>query len=359
MVISGVCLTILWFSGCDVVPAAASPVRSGSLRIITWNVQALFDGDERGGEYEEYRTAAGWTGEKYTARLTILSRALEQLAEGPPDIVALQEIENSRILEDLGVRMSKAGYRWTCFGANPEGSLGIGILSRFPFTRTRVHGLTRIKETTPRPVMEIWLQPEDTPLVLFVCHWKSKLGGADSTEPLRQASARIIQRRIREIEAEYPRMPIIIMGDLNENHDEFYRDGSVVKALLPDDTGAAELAGLPRADFAGPDFLILSGEKPPEAECFDADLPAFYSPWGRELQKGSYHYKHEWETIDHFLLTGALFDQTGWDFDTCLLVDRNPFIKNQGIPDAYNPRTGQGVSDHLPLMLFLTNQGSQ
>jgi endonuclease/exonuclease/phosphatase family metal-dependent hydrolase len=320
-------------------------------------VQALFDGDEGGGEYDDYRSASGWTGEKYTARLTMLSQAIDQLAEGPPDILALQEIENPRILEDLaGGNLSKRGYQWAFFGGAPEESLGIGVLSRFPFVQTKVHALTRIKETTPRPVLEIWLQPEDTPLVLFVCHWKSKVGGADTTEPLRRASAQILLRRIREA---VPQAPIIIMGDLNENHDEFYRDGSILRALLPDDPGAAELAGLSETAFAGPDFLILSGEKPPVAEFFDPEIPAFYSPWGRELQKGSYHYKNAWETIDHFLLSSALFDQAGWDFDKCLLMDRKPFINNQGIPDVYIPRTGQGLSDHLPLMLILTNHGGE
>jgi endonuclease/exonuclease/phosphatase family metal-dependent hydrolase len=356
--VGGILLIILGFSGCDMVPAAGSLPRAGSLRIVTWNVQALFDGDETGGEYEEYRSASGWTGEKYAARLTMISQAIEQLAEGPPDILALQEIEGPRILEDLaGGTLSKRGYQWTFFGGTPDGPLGIGVLSRFPFIQTKVHGLTRINETTPRPVLEVWIQPEDTPLVLFVCHWKSKLGGNDATEALRRASAQILLRRIREAGDTHPQAPIIIMGDLNENHDEFYRDGSILRALLPDDSGAAELAGLAQTAFTGPDFLVLSGEKPPMAACFDPEIPAFYSPWGRELQKGSYHYKNEWETIDHFLLGGALFDQTGWDFETCLLMDRKPFINDRGIPDAYIPRTGQGLSDHLPLMLVLTNQG--
>jgi endonuclease/exonuclease/phosphatase family metal-dependent hydrolase len=357
-IITGILLITLEFGGCDIVPAAGSSLRSGLLRIVTWNVQTLFDGDEGGGEYEEYRTAAGWTGEKYTARLIMISQAIDQLAEDSPDILILQEIENPRILEDLaGGRLSKQGYQWTFFGGNPDGSLGIGVLSRFPLIQTRLHAVTHINETAPRPVLEIWLQPEDVPLVLFACHWKSKLGGNDATEPLRRASARILLRRVREIGDADPRMPIIIMGDLNENHDEFYRNGSIISALLPDDPGAAELAGLTQTDFTGPDFLVLSGEKPPEPEFFDPKIPAFYSPWGRELQKGSYYYKNEWETIDHFLLTGALFDRAGWDFETSLLMDGKPFVNDRGIPDAYNPRTGQGLSDHLPLMLVLTNHG--
>jgi endonuclease/exonuclease/phosphatase family metal-dependent hydrolase len=212
------------------------------------------------------------------------------------------------------------------------------------------------QDAVPRPVLELWLYPEGAPLALFVCHWKSKLGGDDNTEPLRRASARIILRRIREIRSAYPDVPAVVMGDLNENYDEFYRlGGATLSALLPDDPDAADLLD---AEYAGPSarggFLALSGEKPPIAANFDASTPAFYSPWGQELRNGSYYYRNEWETIDHFLLSEQFFDQKGWDFSSCRVLAQEPFVDEAGIPAAYNPRTGRGLSDHLPLLLVLT-----
>jgi hypothetical protein len=143
------------------------------------------------------------------------------------------------------------------------------------------------------------------------------------------------------------------MGDLNENHDEFYRLGvKTLCALLPDDTGAAELAGNRE------DVFILSSEKPPEARFFGNNQgingpPVFYTPWGNELSKGSYNYKKTWETIDHFLLSAELFDNTGWDFEDCRIVDQPPFTGTASYPQPYMPRNGLGMSDHLPLMLTL------
>jgi hypothetical protein len=99
--------------------------------------------------------------------------------------------------------------------------------------------------------------------------------------------------------------------------------------------------------------LVLSGEKPPVAATFGASMPAFYSPWGQELEKGSYYYKNNWETIDHFLLTAPFFDGAGWDFSSCRVVAQEPFTNAKGLPAAYNPRTGYGLSDHLPLLLTL------
>jgi endonuclease/exonuclease/phosphatase family metal-dependent hydrolase len=381
----GFSLVLLFLAGCDLIPEEPLPASSSSasqetssensgsadltadntntFTVATWNIQALFDGVETGVEYDEYLESAGWTEEKYTARINSLSQAISQIATTIPDILALQETENSRVLEELAKgALSKYGYRWTFFANNPGASLGIGVLSRFPFEETRVHSITWDAETTPRPILEVRIQPGNNPLVLFICHWKSKLGGDHETESLRRASARVILRRIREIRDDYEDMPIIVMGDLNENHDEFYRQaGSIICALLPDDPKAAELAGFSpdgEATDAGQrniqgDFLVLSKKKPPVSGYFYPGTSVLYSPWGNELQDGSYYYKNAWETIDHFLLTESLFDAGGWEFDSSWVVKKEPFVNSQGYPNTYNPRTGNGLSDHLPLMLIL------
>jgi endonuclease/exonuclease/phosphatase family metal-dependent hydrolase len=324
------------------------------MSIVTWNVQALFDGTETGDEYGEYAASSGWSEEKYLARLTSLSQGIDQMN---PDILAMIEVENPQILETLvSGLLAKQGYRWTFFAHNPGASLGIGVLSRFPFTKTKTHSAVYDKEITPRPVLEVWLEPAGQPLVLFVCHWKSKLGGDKKTEALRRASAWVINRRIGEIRRDDPEIPVIILGDLNENHDEFYRqNSSFISALLPDDPDAAELAEKnPPGAKVQDDFLIISKEKPPRTDYFAPGAPCFYSPWGIELSPGSYNYQNAWETIDHLLLSPALFDGSGWDFDSCQVEAQEPFLNAKGRPNAYNPRTGFGLSDHLPLKLVLT-----
>jgi hypothetical protein len=195
-------------------------------------------------------------------------------------------------------------------------------------------------------------------VALFICHWKSKLGGDEETEDLRRASARLLLRRLREIEVEAPGTPVIIMGDLNENHDEYYRQaGRYISALLPDDPRAAEHAGLYKnsgtVHAAQTDFLVLTGVKPPQTSFFAEEVIALYSPWGKELKNGSYFYKNDWETIDHFLLSAALFDGRGWDFNDCEVINAVPFVNPQGTPNIYNAHTGGGLSDHLPLLLGL------
>jgi hypothetical protein len=77
------------------------------------------------------------------------------------------------------------------------------------------------------------------------------------------------------------------------------------------------------------------------------------------LREGSYYYRDEWETIDHFLLSSGFFDGLGWEFGECEVVNTPPFTNARGYPNAYTPRTGAGLSDHLPLMLSLRFAGSE
>ncbi|MDR1618974.1 MAG: endonuclease/exonuclease/phosphatase family protein [Treponema sp.] len=333
----------------------ASEEGAENIRIMTWNVQAFFDGTERGNEYNKYRGAA-WNQEKYMARLNGLIQALDKLEE-TPDILALEEVENEGVLKDLADRISSSrGYRWTFFAGNPGHSLGLGVLSRIPFTKAAVHSLSYRNEAIPRPVLELWVEIRGSPIALFVCHWKSKLGGEDATGKLRRGAARIILRRMREIGKTHPSMPVLIMGDLNENHDEFYRrNGAVTGALIPDDPEAAEATGFGKTptSTAQADFLILSGRKPPVPEFFPPDATGLYSPWTEALGEGSYYYRDEWETIDHFLLSSGFFDGSEWEFDGCRVAESPPFVNARGHPNAYNPQTGAGLSDHLPLILTL------
>jgi endonuclease/exonuclease/phosphatase family metal-dependent hydrolase len=360
---------IIVFAGCDVVPGteavrATDAGEMKTLTIATWNVQALFDGKENGMEYDEYLTAAGWSEEKYQARITALAESVIRMADKVPDVLAIQEVEHGGILKELAEGpLAKHGYQWTFFANNPGASLGLGVLSRLPFLKTKAHSVTSDGTTSPRPVMEVWLQPGNKPMALFICHWKSKLGGETATEAIRRASARVILRRIREISIEEPGLPIIIMGDLNENHDEFYRQaGSIVSSLLPDDPKAAELSGfIPEDDLlvskgsreTQKDFLIISRQKPPQTKYFPQEAVVLYSPWGNELEKGSYNYQDKWETIDHFLLSKDFFDEQGWDYNTSEVMHKEPFINTRMVPRAYNPRIGSGLSDHLPLLLTL------
>ena len=354
------CLLLFCFTSCKI---ATENETTDKLVIAVWNAQAMFDGNDDGTEFAEYRFSAGWSDEKYRARLQSLASAVEKMHERSPDILGLVEIENERVLEDLVKgHLTNQAYRWTFFGKNPEASFGIGLLSRFPLETAFVHSVTMNGETTPRPVLEARITIQEHVFVFFVCHWKSKLGGERETDALRRASAGIVVRRVRELREKEPDVHIIVMGDLNENHDEFFRRGKrQISALVPDDPIAVIHAGSQK------DFLVVSPaipqihSIPPLAKYFPEDTVIFYSPWNRETEEeeGSYNYRGNWESIDHFLLSPSLFTQSGWAFESFSVVNHEPFSNKDGHPYSYNPRTGNGLSDHFPLLLSLAYSSVQ
>ena len=336
---------ILVLLGCiDPEPDKAADNRT--LTMMTWNVNNLFDGKDDGNEYPEFLQMAGWSAEKYIGRINNISDAIGKI-EPQPDIFLLQEVESLQILKDLALSMR--GEYWSHFAGNSGSAIGLGILSRLPLLDAKAHSITIGSDTIPRPVLETRVQTEEGDIIIFVCHWKSKLGGADNTESIRKASARVILRRIREILENEPQTGIIVAGDLNLNHDDFYkRDASQIYALLPDVPQAARMAGNEQIDF-----FVISGRKPPQPVYFPQETIVLYSPWMGELENGTYYYRNNWETIDHFLVSNRFFIGQGWQYEKTIIIDYEPFTRVSGLPNSYNPRTGHGLSDHLPLLMTL------
>jgi endonuclease/exonuclease/phosphatase family metal-dependent hydrolase len=345
-------------TGCPI----KEPETANSVVLFSWNVQALFDGNDSGKEYAEYRASSGWTEEKYRARITGIAEAIKTLGSDNaasfenkvPDIIALIEIENEKVMEDIA---AAADYHWTFFAASPGAALGLGLISRFPILGARAHSAYFGGTETPRPVAEIWVDAEGKTLVLMVCHWKSKLGGNRETEAARKSEAAIIARRLSEIQEADAGIPVIVMGDFNENADEFSRTGYAC-ALMPDSEEAVECTRKAGSRPGFQDFLVISGNKPPRTEYLDEVNAAavLYSPWTEETGSGSYYYDGQWETIDHFLFNGAAFDGNGWEFAGFRVAGTYPFSGGDGLPNAYVPWTGNGLSDHLPLLARLNLQ---
>lgn len=329
-------------------------------RIASWNLQAFFDGQETGTEYADYRAKSSWNEIAYKSRLTILADAMTRWPEPQtrgerpgPDIFALVEVENSAVLEDLrSGPFAPFKYSYSAFAANPASPLGLGMLSRFPILSTRSHSLQTESFSTPRPMLEAEIELPGEHLFLFVCHWKSKLGNPSETEAIRRASAELVNRRIHQLSLEHPDTPplVLVAGDLNENVDEYSRQGgSFLTALMPADTSPeAFIEATPSA------FIKLTGSP--------ADLPApttatipttpaiFYSPWFSASWPGSYAFQGAWETIDHILIGPAFFDNRGWEYASFFIYDQAPFTNDAGYPNSFNPRTGKGLSDHLPIL---------
>ena len=210
------------------------------LTILTWNVENLFDAQEQGGEYADYR-GGRWSEEDFRSKVDCLAEGIASSCRGGPDIVALQEVENRRALEGLQDALGRLDYPHAAMVPEGISPVSVAFLSRHPIVRTRTHLLNLPEEFPLRPLLEIEVEVAGAPLIVFNNHWKSKSGGLPETEAARLRAAAVLARRLRALQVQRPGVEFVVLGDLNENLKEFYERGSGPQtALIPAAADAPE-----------------------------------------------------------------------------------------------------------------------
>lgn len=311
----------------------------GTITLMSYNLQTLFDPVDQGGEYEDFSIADGsWTEDLYQLRIAALASAIQAAVPGGPEVLVVQEVENQRVLEDLA--RAAGGYPYLALSPAEESTLACGIASRLPLLAVRAHryrssgdGLSKNgSSSVPRYLLECELDAGGQILSVLAAHWKSKLGGAQATEPERLAAAGLAAAVIRaRLEAE-PLAAIILAGDLNINPDEYALSG-----------GGYPTALMPAALGPGPWLSITS-----LASEASADGPVLYCPWD-DYGGYSYLYAGVQERIDHLLLSPGL---VGKGLPQLVSFSAEPpafLVGPTGIPLGWSSRLASGYSDHLPI----------
>ncbi len=355
-------LTLSSLSACSAIGAESGGVRT--LLIMAYNVKSLFDDVDDGSEYLDFSIAKGqWDTPRYRRRLEKLAEVI--LAAGPetkgPDIVCLEEIENEKVLNALREGpLASAGYRYAAISPAPGQAIASALLSKFPVKELKCHNAGALREAGNRAksqkaqaegryILEAEFDIEGRSLHGFICHWKSKLGGAAATEEARREASSLVAHRVSALLASDAAMEIFVCGDFNENPDEYRRvNARYLTALLPAvsyeklNSGALLLV-TDNPDDAGP----LPCPSDPVGTA-----PALYSPW---LTSGGCSYIHEGkeERIDGFLLSPGLLDEEFLSFVSFAPFDADFLLDAEGRPREWSNGTPDGYSDHLPVLLRL------
>jgi CubicO group peptidase (beta-lactamase class C family) len=86
----------------------------------------------------------------------------------------------------------------------------------------------------------------------------------------------------------------------------------------------------------------------PEAAGLRSDEVVLYSPWLTTPARGTYYHAGRWERLDQVLLLPG----SGRAMRVSLrVVDDDALTTDDGRPARYDPRTGYGYSDHLPVVV--------
>lgn len=314
------------------------PQDTGHFRVLSYNVQNLFDTQLDGTEYAEYQDSKAWAQHSYRQRLKTLSQVVLHARLNLPDVLVLQEVENRSVVEDLlTYHLHRHGYQWFATAKGEGDAISVAIISRHPIKEAKVH--TGAKGT--RPILEATVGTEGEDVVLFALHAKSQIGEFAQTEALRLEVARTVIAAARQREGSL----ILLCGDFNSDPSAVWEGGDVQTALV-DVNHPTSMRYLHEGS------IVLTGDR---TEVSSLIWYSGYLDQGLGLgEKGSCNWDGSWHQYDQILGNGHLFDRRGWEFSSFAVCDLPLCLEADGRPKAWNLQTLNGVSDHLPVLLTLS-----
>lgn len=183
---------------------------SKTFTLASYNVENLFDLVKHKSEYKEYipNTKAKWNQKNFNIKINNVVKVLKDI---DADIIALQEIENRQIMQELLRRLPQ--YKYSSFTKYRRSSVGIGFLSKIKIKENRD---INVKFTNKifRPILETTFELDNNEFKIFNNHWPSKR----VAESYRIKFAKKLYDRLKKLPRDYD---YILLGDFNSNYDEF------------------------------------------------------------------------------------------------------------------------------------------
>lgn len=198
----------------DALPQTAS----NEFRIMTWNVENLFDFLEPHPSDPSLPTVA-----EYRVWLEKIANTI--LLADYPAVIGFQEVEHIGILEDIAEHsiLQALDYQAVLIEGTDSRGIDVGYLVRGDVSIKNVQQFPAPNELTPRPPLllevQIDLVRETRTIYLLNNHFLSMSGGEQATEPRRIAQAAWNGELVNQILTENPDAFVIVMGDLNSYYD--------------------------------------------------------------------------------------------------------------------------------------------
>jgi predicted extracellular nuclease len=282
------------------------PVGPDQFSIATFNVENLFDPSTPHPDDPPIPSTREY-------KLDLAKTANAIVAMGSPTIVGLQEVENIDVMADLAEEEAIAQYNYEPVLIEGTDSRGIDVAYLVRGDQATLEGAASYaapEGLTSRPPLlittTVHLDSGYTTVYVLNNHFTSMSGGEKPTEPRRKAQAAWNATLVEQILASDPGAHIVVLGDLNSFYDSPPLD-------------VLREAGLRHV------YEFVEPERP-----------------------YSYIYQGESETLDHILLTPALYE---------LLTQVEAVHMNADYPlPLPGDASARGVSDHDPLVVVFSLQ---
>ncbi|MGB0976249.1 MAG: endonuclease/exonuclease/phosphatase family protein [Prolixibacteraceae bacterium] len=302
-------MVILFLAGCQ-----SNKVEQ--LTIVSYNVENLFDTVDDPKTKDDDFTPEGrqkWTQERYEKKIEDLSRViLKSGGDNHPSIIGLCEIENRKVLEDLIHTVSLKGghYGISQFESPYYRGMDVALLYDtriFKVKSEKVIPVTLLSNPkfSTRDILVVNGELSGEEYTFIVNHWSSRRGGSEKSEPKRMVAASLLRREVDRILSKDKNANIVIMGDMNEEPNEYGLHDILRAKDLPKD----------RAELKNDGSLY--------------NMMFYYDKQG----KGSYNYHGKWNMLDN------------------IIVSSNVIKKEQGLGVALPAL--QDMEDHYPANIFV------
>lgn len=265
-----------------------------------------------------------WTVKRYWRKLNNIGQELLSTCDdGVPDLVALCEVENDTVLNDLCHRslLRNAGYEYVMTQSPDLRGIDVALLYQpYSFALDTAFSLRVTPVEDMRPTRDILyasgrIISGDT-LHIYVVHAPSRYGGEHYSRPFRQAVVNRLCQSLDSLRAQSPQARVLVAGDFNDDADS---------------------PALQKLENHGVKNLTREA-------C------------GENGARGTYRYQGEWGSIDHVFGSSTVVSLVDSVFihAPCFLLEKEPLYGGFRPRRTYNGvRYQPGYSDHLPLVVRL------
>ena len=309
--------------------------------IIFYNVENLFDTYDDPITEDEAFTTWGqnhWTIKRFNQKISMIYKTIITSCKGNfPDVIALAEIENIWVLEQLISRTPLKKYPYGIIHKESPDPRGIDVALLFRKDRITpvnfdFYGVFSkgINAFVSRDILYFTGQISGNPIHIFINHWPSRSGGYLETKEKRNIAAKILRASIDTLLAHDANAKILIMGDFNATPKE-----ECLTRIL--------------------EASAFSGSED------NNSLINLSSDWLKN-RRGTICRNGQWEIFDQIICSRNLLDsgiriKTG-DTKICFLPfllepDRN-YMGKKPFRTYLGPVYHGGISDHLPITTVLT-----
>ena len=299
--------------------------------MASWNVENLFDSIDDTLKNDEDFTPRGnkeWTEKRVADKIKNLSAVLRMMNKSTgPDVIGFMEVEHQCLLDILFDKYFP-DRRYKSVGFESPDIRGIDNYlvfdeDVFNFVSARVIPVEFFSsDYVTRDILHVVLNFKTEELHFFVNHWPSRRGGEVRSEPRRINAASALRRQIDSLANEKNELNVIIMGDFNDEPNNY----SISNILS---TGRVEDDNL---------LLNLTWND------FDQGI-------------GTHLYKENFNMLDQIIISRTLGDNKGLEYkkDSFEIFRDESFIYTEGKmkgaikPTFHSGKYVGGYSDHLPV----------